>query len=576
MNRRKQPTNPVPPAWRSRALLALFALAVLALESRLAWLQLVRGEFLTAEGEKMQLREVETPAHRGLITDRHGEPMAVSTPVDSVFVDPSRMPLDRDRIYELARATGRDGEELEREITSSTDREFLWVKRRLSPAEAARAMELGIPAVGTRREYKRFSPTHEFACHLIGITDIDDVGTEGLEYIYNHRLAGEPGLKLVQRDRNGRVIADVEQIRPARPGQDLRASIDLDLQYPAYFELKKAVLDNRAESASMVVLDIVTGEVLVMVNQPYCNPNDPDQRRNLSAFRNRAITDPIEPGSAIKPLVLAAALESGYTPQTLIDVPKELIVAGQYVTSDERRLGVVSVTEILARSSSVGMGIIARDLEPGLMWRTLKSFGLAGPTDSGIGRSESHGSLEAYGEWGEKRKATLSYGYGMSATPLQIVRAYAAIANGGLLPPISFEALDAPPEHVQSIDPMVAAELLEMMTATVESDIGTARRAAIPNYTAAGKTGTARIHESGGYSNERYRAIFVGIAPATRPRFAAIIVINEPRGAAYYGGEIAAPVFSAVVGRALRMYGVPPDALTGSQLALVELAEDAQ
>lgn len=572
MNRRKLRPNAALPAWRVRALLGAFLFAVVALESRLAWLQIVQGEDLTIEGRQRQLRDVEIPAHRGLITDRFGEPLAVSTPTDSVFVDPQLFPADVESIYTLARATGRDGEELARDISRRLDRRFLYVERHLPPAQAARVLELGFQGVGVEREYKRFSPNHEVACHLVGITNTEDVGIEGLELVFDRLLAGEPGEKTVQRDERGRVIGDIEQIRPARPGQDLRTSIDLRLQYPAYFELKKAVEESGADSASLVMLDVVTGEVLTMVNQPYCNPNDESQRQDLSRFRNRAIIDPIEPGSTIKPLVLAAALASGFTPETRIDVPKELVVAGRFVTSDENRLGVVSVTEILARSSSVGMGMIARDLNSELMWRTLRNFGIAGPTESGLGSHESHGILEDFAQWRDVTKATLAYGYGLQVTPLQLARAYAAIANDGLLPPVSFEALDAPPEHVRAISPEIAAQLMAMLEVVV-SDQGTALRASIPGYSVAGKTGTARIHEpGGGYSDNRYRAFFAGMAPASNPRFVAVVVINDPRGAEYYGGDVAAPVFAAVVGKALRLYGVAPDALPAQGSLLISRA----
>jgi len=572
MNRRKLRPDAVLPAWRVRALLGAFLLALVALEGRLAWLQLVQGDYLTAEGLQRQLREVVIPAHRGLITDRFGEPLAVSTPVDSVFVDPTLFPADIESIYALARAAGRDGEELAREISSNPGRRFLYVERGLPPAQAARVLDLGFDGVGALREYKRFSPTHEVACHLVGITNRDDVGIDGLELVFDPMLAGEPGLKIVQQDERGRVIGDIEQIRPARPGQDLRTSIDLRLQYPAYFELKKAVQDAGADSGSLVMLDVVTGEVLTMVNQPYCNPNDAAQRQEISRFRNRAIIDPIEPGSTIKPLILAAALAGGLTPETRIDVPKDLVIRGRHVTSDDNRLGVVSVTEILARSSSVGMAIIARDIDSELMWRTLRNFGIAGPTEAGLGSHESHGILESYASWEDVNKATLSYGYGLQATPLQIARAYAAIANDGLLPPVSVVALDAPPEHVQAISPEIAALLMDMLEVVV-SDQGTALRASIPGYSVAGKTGTVRIHETGGgYSPNRYRAFFAGMAPASNPRFVAVVVINDPRGAQYYGGDIAAPVFAAVVGKALRLYGVAPDALPEQGSLLISRA----
>jgi cell division protein FtsI (penicillin-binding protein 3) len=572
VNRRKRPTEPTPAAWRSRLLIGIFAMAAVALEVRLAWLQLVEADFLTAEGEQRQTRSVEMPAHRGIITDRYGEPLAVSTPVDSVYVNPQKIPLDRDLIYELASRTGRDGEDLEREITSKMDRQFVWVKRELAPAKAARVRELEIDGVGTRPEYKRFYPAGEVTCQLVGLTNTDDVGTQGLESVDDYRLAGEPGQKLVQRDEKGRVIADVEQIKPARPGRDLRTSIDLRLQYRSYLELKTAVRDSGASSGSLVILDSETGEVLTMVNQPSCNPNDDAERADMAPFRNRAITDPIEPGSTIKPLILATALAHGYSPDTIIDVPKDLIIDGVIVTSDTHHLGLASLTEILARSSSVGMATLAAELDSADMWHTLKGFGVAEATDSGLGANESHGVLEDYTRWGDMRKATLAYGYGLSITPLQLARAYAAIANGGLLPPVSFEALDAPPERVRVIAPEIAADLMAMLQVVV-SDAGTARRAEIPNYSVAGKTGTARIHERGAYSDGRYRAVFVGIAPAGRPRFVAVVVINDPRGDEYYGGDVAAPVFAKVVGTALRMYGIKPDALGQSEGILLSRAE---
>lgn len=575
MNRRKPQADPVLPAWRHRLLVGLFALAALALEARLAWLQLVVADFLTAEGEQRQTRVVEMPAHRGLITDRFGDPLAVSTPVDSVYVNPQKIPLDRDLIYELARRTGRDGEDLEREITSKMDREFIWVRRKLAPAAAAEVRQLDLEGVGTRPEYKRFYPAGEVTCHLIGLTNTDDIGTQGLEFVDDYRLAGEPGQKLVQRDEKGRIIADVEQIKPARPGRDLRTSIDLRLQYQAYLELKTAVRDSGASSGSLVIVDPWTGEVLTMVNQPSCNPNDDDERADMARFRNRAITDPIEPGSTIKPLILATALTHGYTPDTVIDVPRDLVVDGEPITSDTHHLGPVSVTEILARSSSVGMATIGLALDSADIWHTLKSFGIAEATDSGLGANESHGMLEDYAFWGDKRKATLSYGYGLSVTPLQLARAYAAIANGGRLLPVSFEAVDETPESDRIIMPELAAELMDMLEVVV-SDQGTASRAEIPNFTVAGKTGTARIHEAGGYSDDRYRAVFVGIAPASRPRFVAVVVINDPRGNEYYGGDVAAPVFAKVIGTALRMYGIKPDALIEPEEMLLSRAEVGQ
>lgn len=565
------------PAWRPKLLLGIFALVAVTLEARLVWLQLFQGDFLAAEGNERQLRVVEMPAHRGLLLDRHGEPLAVSTPVESLFVDPQRVPLAR--IGELARALGRDGDVLEREIASRQDREFYWLARRLAPGDAAEVLDLGIEGVSTRREYKRYYPQHEVTCHLLGFTGDEDVGQEGLEFALDARLAAEPGSKLVQRDRRGRYIADVEEIEPPRPGRDIRTSIDLRLQWPAYRALKAAVLASEASSGSLVVLDVETGEVLAMVNQPVCNPNDPAQRAEPWRFRNRAITDPVEPGSAIKPLILAAALDSGYTPETLIDVPKVLYVAGQDVTRDDNGpLGVVTVTEILARSSSVGMGLIGLELDRADIWRTLKAFGIGEWTGNGesvgnvLGRLESPGKLEDYEHWGQVGQATLSYGYRLSVTSLQLARAYAAIGSGGLLPPVSFEALTEPPKRVRAISPEIAADLMTMLEAVVYSEGATATRADIANYRSAGKTGTARMLESGEYSNDKYRAIFAGLAPAGRPRFVAVVVLSDPRSEAYHGGDVAAPVFAKVMSAALRIYGVAPDA--PAEPTLISRAED--
>lgn len=572
MNRRRKP--PALAAWRSRLLLGLFVFAALSLEARLVWLQLFESEFLSAEGDQRQLRVVEVPAHRGLIRDRHGEPLAVSTPVDSIIVDPQRIALERDRIFELAAAVGVDGEDLEREVTRRKDRQYYRVVHGLAPADAASIIELDIPGVWSEREYRRFYPQVEITCHLVGFAGDEDVGQEGLELLYDARLAGQNGSKRVRRDERGRFIADVEQIRPVRAGSDIRASIDLRLQFPAYRALKAAVQESGASSGSLVLLDVQTGEVLALANQPACNPNDPAHRALGERYRNRAITDPIEPGSTNKPLILAAALADGFTPETMLDVPKTLEVSGLVPTEDENGpLGLVSVTEILARSSSVGMGLIGLELDAVDIWSTLRGFGFGGPTEGELGSLESHGTVPHYSLWSPVSHATMSYGYGLSVTALQLARAYAAIAAGGMLPPVSFEALDELPERTRIIDAEVAADLLTMLEVVV-SDQGTARRADIPFYRVAGKTGTARRNAAGTYSDDRYNAVFAGIAPASEPRFVAVVVINDPRGRAYYGGEIAAPVFAEVMSTVLRTYGVPRDAVGES--THVSLAEALQ
>lgn len=576
MNRRKQPAKPIPPAWRNRALLAAFALAAVVLEVRLAWLQLVDGEFLTAQGEQRQLRTVDIPVTRARIVDRNGEPLAVSTPVDSIAVNPQEFPPDRDRIFELAAATGEDPEALERNITTRQDREFVWVRRHLSPAHAAEVMQLGIDGVEKRREYRRFYPMHEATCQLVGYTNIDDAGIEGIESIYEDSLTGVPGRKTVRRDETGRTIADVEEIRAPVPGRELTLSIDARLQYAAYRALKRSVRDNDANWGSIVILDAQTGELLALVNEPSCNPNDRSQREP-GPSRNRAITDPIEPGSTIKPLIMATALANGYTPDYEIDVPRDLIVDGDRITSDPRTYGRIDLTEILAHSSNVGTAMIALDLERADIWQTLRDFGLSqGTTELGLlAKREATGTLNRYSVWQNVDHATISYGYSLSVTPLQLARAYTAIAGGGLMPYVSFEVLREPPERERVISREVAADLMAMLEAVVDRE-GTAWRASIANYRVAGKTGTARISTTGGYAVDRYRAIFAGIAPASAPRFVAVVVIEEPRGPEYHGGDVAAPVFADVIGTALRLYGVAPDALDAPTATLLSRAEVTQ
>jgi cell division protein FtsI (penicillin-binding protein 3) len=576
MNRRKPTAKPAPPAWRNRTLLAAFALAAVALEVRLAWLQLVDGEFLTEQGEQRQLRTVDMPVYRARIVDRNGEPLAVSTPVDSIAVNPQEFPPDRDRIFELAAATGEDAEAVERSITTRPDREFVWIKRHLSPASAAAVMQLGIDGVEKRREYRRYYPMHEATCQLVGYTDIDDKGIEGLESIYDDRLTGTPGAKTVRRDETGRTIADVEQIRAPVPGREVRLSIDARLQYAAYRALKRAVRDNDANWGSIVILDAQNGELLALVNEPSCNPNDRSQR-DPAPSRNRAITDPIEPGSTIKPLIMAAALANGYTPEQRIDVPRDLYIDGKRITSDPRTYGHISLTEILAHSSNVGTATIALELEPAELWQTLRDFGLAqGTTERGLlAKREATGTLNRSSLWSKTDHATISYGYTLSVTPLQLARAYTAIAGGGLMPFVSFEPLDAAPERQRVMSPEVADDLMGMLEAVVDRE-GTALRASIDNYRVAGKTGTARISTPGGYADDRYRAIFAGIVPASAPRFVAVVVIEEPRGPEYHGGDVAAPVFAEVIGTALRLYGVAPDALDAPTATLLSRAEVAR
>ena len=547
-----------PSSWRGRALVCAFALVAVVLEARILHLQLIDNEFLAAQGDDRHLRTVEISAHRGSITDRHGEPLAVSTPVDSIWADPRELKAELGRLPELARVLDVDSEWLMRRITSNLDREFVYLKRHLSPADAAAVLRLDVPGVGTAREYRRYYPSGEVVGHVLGFTDIDDHGQEGLELAFDYWLRGEAGSKRVVQDKFGRVIGDVEQIQAARPGQTLRTSLDLRLQYLAYRELKAAVSESRARSGSVVVLDPNTGEILAMVNQPSFNANN-RSARDPALYRNRAATDPFEPGSSFKPFVLAAALESGQvTPNTVIDTaPGSLVVGGRTLTEDPVRLGRISVTNVLAKSSNVGAGRIALELDPDAIARVLHGFGIGRVTENGF-PGESAGRLDDPRHWRAVGQATLAYGYGLSVTTLQLARAYATIASGGVLRPLSLVAVDETPRGERAISAATAEQLLEMMEAVI-SPQGTGQRAAVKNFSVAGKTGTAWISSVGGYTSNRYTAVFGGIAPASDPRLVAVVVIDDPQGEQYNGGDLAAPVFSRIASGALRLMAVPPD-----------------
>ena len=557
--------------WRGAVLLAVFALGVVALESRILYLQLVNKEFLTEQANDRQLRTVEISAHRGSLLDRYGEPLAVSTPVDTIVANPREVKDALDRLDELADATGQDQEALARKITSNLGREFVYLQRHLSPAKAEQVLALDLPGVSSVREYHRYYPAGEVVGHLLGFTDVDDRGQEGLEAEFDPWLKGENGSKRVLQDRLGHAIG-VELISEARPGRDLRVSIDLRLQYLAYRELKAAVADSRARSGTAVVLDPRTGEVLAMVNQPSYNPNDRSQY-SAERYRNRALTDIYEPGSSFKPFALAAALESGgYKPSTIVDTsPGFLRVSAGLLVQDDSNLGKINLTTILARSSNVGAARVALTLEARDIWRVLAGFGIGRLTDSGY-PGESAGRLNEPQHWRQVGQATVAYGYGVSVTPLQLARAYAGVAADGVVRPISMLALDKPPPGERAISFATARALTQMLEAVV-SPAGTGKRAAVRNYHVAGKTGTAQKAIVGGHSDERHTAFFAGFAPATHPRLVVVVVIDEPQGAAYYGADVAAPVFANIVTGALRVLAVPPDALPPAPLTVVAQAQ---
>ena len=574
MSTRKHNNAAAPMRWRSWFVMAGFVAAVSVLIWRAVDLQLLDDGFLSRQGDARHLRVAKLSAHRGPILDRNGDPLAVSTPVDSIWVNPGEFAAATDRIAELAQLMGLKQSWLARRLSSNVEREFVYLRRHMRPDEAARVMKAGFPGVYTQREYRRYYPAGEVVGHVIGFTDIDDNGQEGLELAYDEWLRGEPGAKRVLRDRLGRSIEDVESIRAPRAGQTLHTSIDLRVQYLAYRELKRAYRDHHAVSGSAVVLDVNTGEVLAMANQPSFNPNNREDYE-AQRYRNRAATDIFEPGSALKPLVIAAALEAEqYRPDTMIDTSPGFLRIGGWVIEDVRDFGNLDVTSVITKSSNVGATKIAMTLESEQLWSTLASLGLGSLTASGF-PGESAGLLNDPVHWRPITQATIAYGYGLSVTPLQLTHAFATIAADGVSHPVTFQHLTHAPIRQQVISTRVARQMLAMLE-TVTQPEGTGALAALPGFRVAGKTGTARKIEIGGYSSDRYTSVFAGMAPVTDPRLAIVVVIDEPRAGVYYGGDVAAPVFSAIMSGALRLLAVPPDGLLPDREAdIVQAAVDS-
>lgn len=544
---------------RTTFVLAAFGLIAASLVARAVHLQVLDTEFLTRQADTRHLRVEKIAAHRGSITDRNGEPLAISTPVDSIWANPKELAPAVDGVARLAAVLGVDPDLLIRRITRSMDKEFLYLRRHLSPEQAREVLALNLPGVNVQREYRRYYPAGEVAGHLVGFTNVDDAGQEGLELAFNHWLAGEAGAKRVLKDRLGRSVENVESIRPPHQGKELRSSIDLRIQYLAYRALKSAIRQHDAQSGSVVVLDVATGEVLAMVNQPSYNPNDRAQY-TAERYRNRAITDIFEPGSSIKPMIVAAALDSGqFRPSSIIDTAPGSITVGAKRIEDKNNLGRISLTTVLARSSNVGATKLAMALPADRLWSTMTNFGFGVLTSSGF-PGESAGLLTHYDNWKQINQATLGYGYGVSVTPLQLAQAYAALGSGGRLRPVSLVAVEQGGEGRQVIRPETAQTVTQMLEEVVRPG-GTGTKAAVTGYRIAGKTGTAWKSGAGGYSRDKYFSIFAGLAPASDPRLAAVIVIDEPHGKLYYGSDVAAPVFADVMAESLRLLAVPPDAL---------------
>jgi len=545
----------------------------IGLLSRAVYLQIVNEAFLERQADARHIRTAKLPAYRGTITDRNGEVLSVSTPVDSVYANPKELVKSPEVIPQLAKELGLNVKELNAKLSRNANKEFLFLRRHLNPSDAERVMAQEFPGIGLRREYRRYYPAGEVVGHLLGFTNIDDQGQEGLEFAFDHRLAGSPGEKKVLMDRRGRFVEDVESVSAPKNGQNIVTSIDLRIQYLAYRALKSAVQKNKAQSGSVVVVDVDSGEVLAMANQPGFNPNN---RASFKAgsYRNRAITDIFEPGSSLKPLVVAAALESGkFQSNSYIDTSPGWVKVGPKQIKDKRNLGRISMETLLQKSSNVAATKLAMSLESEELWQTLSRFGLGQSTASGF-PAESAGLLSHYSNWRPIGQATLAYGYGLSMTALQLAQGYAVFGNGGLQRPVSLLRVEQAPIARRVISEDVAKSVLGMMESVTQTG-GTGTQAAITGYRVAGKTGTSLKATAGGYEESKYTAVFAGVAPVSNPRLAIVVVVDDPNAGQYYGGQVAGPVFADVASGAMRILAVPPDdthSVRGRSLTLAEVA----
>ena len=545
------------PGWRARALLMLLLLGFLLLACRAIYLQGLNNDFLQKKGASRYGRVIELSATRGMITDRNREPLAISTPVESVWASPGDVALEPQQAKQLSKLLDVDMSELGRRLADSS-REFVYLKRHLPPEQAAKIVELNIPGIFLKREYRRYYPGSEYFSHLLGYTDVDDRGQEALELAFDDQLRGKPGSRRVIKDRLGRIVEDVESIRSPQQGRDVALSVDTKIQYLAYRELKSAVDAQRAKAGGIVVLDVKTGEVLAMANLPSYNPNNRgklDSRRT----RNRTVTDLFEPGSTLKPFTVAAAIETGlYKPDSVIQTGAGQLVIGSATIHDAHPSGALTVSQVIQKSSNVGAAKIALGLPPAVLWDVFSKVGFGVQPRSGF-PGEVSGKLRAANTWRPIEQATMSYGHGISLSLLQLARAYLVFADGGEIKPVTLLRQDAPADSTRIFSAATAAQVRQMLELVVQPG-GTAPRAQVVGYRVAGKTGTAHKVDGASYAANKYISSFVGFAPASDPRVIIAVMVDEPSAGQYYGGSVAAPVFANVMTGTLRMLGVKPDA----------------
>ncbi len=546
--------------WRFYLVIASILLIIFGLVARVVDLTVIDRVFLQHEGDARVLRTLNMPAFRGMITDRNGYPLAVSTSVFSIWMNPQEFLSTPENIDILSRTLDVNSSIILAQLAAhkTKGREFIYIKRGVQPDLANAVKKLDLPGVYLQEEYKRYYPEGEVSAHLIGFTNIDDKGQEGLELIYNDWLTGTRGIKKVIKDRLGRSVSDVKMIQQQHPGKDLMLSMDRRIQYLAYRELMAGIKENVAVSGSVVVMDVKTGEVLAMVNQPSYNPNNRAERLN-DVYRNRAVTDSFEPGSTIKAFSIASALDSGlYKPDSVIDTSPGWLNVDRHLVRDEHNNGLINLAQILQVSSNVGTTKVILSLPPNQLWSLLHRVGFGETTGIGF-PGEQAGSLVQRPKWSPFVLATLAFGYGISATPIQLAQAYAIFANAGVKVPVSLLRVDNPPAGETVLKPEVARQMMALLETVTSTKGATGQLARVPGYRVAGKTGTAVMAGPHGYQKHHYTSTFVGIAPVSNPRLVVAVVIHDPQGQHYYASFVSAPVFQKIMEGTLRILNISPD-----------------
>ncbi len=544
------------PPWRSRLLALLLLASFVVLVGRAFYLQIVNNDFLQEKGESRYRRDIEISASRGRIADRHGDVLAISTPMKSVWAIPPAVTLSPEQQRQLAALLETDSRQLARKL--DTDKTFVFLRRQIPPEVADQIAALKLPGIGQNKEYRRFYPTGEMTAHMVGFTGVDDTGLEGVELAYHKQLLGQPGSRSVIKDRRGQIVEDVGSIKSPQDGQDIRLALDSKIQFLAYSHLKQAIAENNAKAGGIVVLDVRTGEVLALANWPTYNPNN---REKLSGgqLRNRAVTDTFEPGSTLKPFTIALGLDANKVRfDTVINCAPGRLTIGNATIADAHPHGALSVAQVIQKSSNVGAAKISAMLPAQRMWEMFDNVGFGQVPRLGF-PGEVSGRLRPWKNWRPIEQATMSYGHGISVSLIQLARAYSVFARDGDLVPLSLTRVDEPlPLGARVFSPQTAREVRAMLEMAVLPG-GTAPKAQIPGYRVAGKTGTAHKLQGGRYAN-KYVSSFVGFAPASDPRVIVAVMIDEPGAGKHYGGEVAAPVFASVMSSSLRTLGIAPDA----------------